>query len=337
MGTLELGAQQAINKCIRVNKGEEVVLVTDRGTAEVADALEKVLSGLACKIHRFVMEDFGERPEDGSNPLPFPRQIAQAYETATVSIYAAAGRKGELKSFRVPMLNLVDSNPKVRHGHMPNVNRLIMETGMSTDYDVVQQLSAKVHGIVKTARQIRVTSPAGTDFLARFNPAWRWLISDGQITAEQWSNLPDGEVFTCAETATGRAVVDGCLGDYFGREGTCETWPVIVDFKDGLVTSVRCEKRPEIQAELEKYVKQDANASRIGEFAIGTNVGLDRIIGVLLQDEKFPGVHIAIGHGYPEKTGSPWSSDAHLDMVLRNVTIEVDGRTIMKAGGFTIL
>jgi len=336
MGSLKIGAEQAVRKCLRVKSEDKVVLITDRLTEVVSKALAAEVREITKSLQVFVMEDFGERPEDGSNPLPFPEAIRKAFDTATVTIYAAAGKRGELKSFRMPMLGCVEASNRIRHGHMPNVTVEIMETGMSADYDVVQKLSAQVYEIVKTAKKIRVTSPAGTDFVACFNPAWKWLISDGLIRVDQWSNLPDGEVFTCAETATGRAVVDGCLGDYFGRHGTCETWPVTVDFKDGVVTRIVCEKRPEIEAELNKYIRQDANANRIGEFAIGTNIGLDRIIGVLLQDEKFPGVHIALGHGYPEKTGSPWASDAHLDVVLRNVTIEVDGRAIMQAGRFLI-
>jgi leucyl aminopeptidase (aminopeptidase T) len=59
-------------------------------------------------------------------------------------------------------------------------------------------------------------------------------------------------------------------------------------------------------------------------------------VGNLLQDEKFPGVHVAIGHGYPEKTGSDWESKAHMDAVLKKTTIAVDGQTIMEAGAFTI-
>jgi len=337
MGTLKYGAEQAVHKCLRVHPGENTILITDLSTAEIAEALLAEIRSVTPNVKLFVMEQFGGRPDDGSTPLPFPDEIARAYESMTASIYAAAGKRGELKSFRSPMLRIVDAKPDLRHAHMPHITREIMETGMSADYDVVQRLSAQVHDIVRTASEIRVTSPAGTDFSARFNPGWRWIVSDGLITPEEWKNLPDGEVFTCAQTATGRAVVDGCLGDYFSHEGTCETFPVTIDFADGVVTRISCGKRPDLEAELVKYIAQDENASRIGEFAIGTNVGLDRLIGNLLQDEKFPGVHIALGHGYPEKTGSPWHSDAHLDVVMRNVTVEVDGRAIMRDGQFLIL
>ena len=336
MGSIEFGAFQAVHKCLRVAAGDRVVLITDHETAAIGDALEKEARQATPAVRRFVMEVFGPRPEDGSDPLPFPAAIADAMANATVSVYAAKGKKGELKTFRVPMLKVVDSSPALRHGHMINIGPEVMEQGMSADYDVVQKLSRKVWEIVSNARAIRVTAPAGTDFVARFNPSWRWVISDGQITPAEWKNLPDGEVYTCAESADGVAVIDGCLGDHFNALGTCESFPVRVEMKDGLVTSLTCPARPELERELDAYVHQDEHANRVGEFAIGTNLGLDRIIGNLLQDEKFPGVHIAIGHGYPEKTGSPWASDAHVDLVIRNVTIEVDGRVIMEDGRFLI-
>ena len=336
MGSLRFGAEQAIRKCIRVQPGEVVVLVTDRECLEIGKELENVVREITDSITTFVMEDFGERPEDGSHPLAFPDAIGEALKKANVSIYAASGKRGELKSFRVPMLSVVDGKEDLRHGHMINITQEVMELGMSTDYDVIQELSKKVYDIVHTAKKIRVTSPAGTDFTVTLNPEWNWIISDGQITTKQWKNLPDGEVFTCAQSAEGKAVIDGCLGDYFSELGTCETFPVTVEMANGIVSSLTCPARPELEKELNEYIHQDENAKRVGEFAIGTNVGLDRIIGNLLQDEKFPGVHIALGHGYPEKTGSPWQSDAHIDLVMRRVTVEVEGRTIMRDGKFLI-
>lgn len=336
MGSLRFGAEQAIRKCIRVQPGEVVVLVTDRECLEIGKELENVVREVTDSITTFVMEDFGERPDDGSRPLAFPEEIGKELRKANVSIYAASGKRGELKSFRVPMLSIVDGKDDLRHGHMINITRQVMELGMSTDYDVIQALSKKVYDIVHKATKIRVTSPAGTDFTVTLNPEWNWIISDGQITTKQWKNLPDGEVFTCAQSAEGKAVIDGCLGDYFSELGTCETFPVTVEMANGIVSRLTCPARPELEKELNEYIHQDENAKRVGEFAIGTNVGLDRIIGNLLQDEKFPGVHIALGHGYPEKTGSPWASDAHIDLVMRNVTVEVEGRAIMRDGKFLI-
>ncbi|HQB47167.1 MAG TPA: hypothetical protein PLV85_26365, partial [Polyangiaceae bacterium] len=117
MGSLRFGAEQAVRKCIRVQPNDTVVLVTDRECLEIGKEIENVVREITPSITTFIMEDFGERPDDGSRPLAFPQAIATALETATVSIYAASGKRGELKSFRSPMLAIVDNKPNHRHGH----------------------------------------------------------------------------------------------------------------------------------------------------------------------------------------------------------------------------
>lgn len=339
MGTIQYGAMQAVRNCVRMQPGESVVIITDRATREIAEAIAAEARQVpAGNLRIFVMEDYGERPEDGSHPLPFPEEIGRALDEADVSFYSASGRKGELKSFRSPMLVHVEANARLRHAHMPGVNALIMESGMSVDYDQVQKLSARLAEICRKARSIRVTSPAGTDFTVELHPDWRWKISDGLIRAEDWSNLPDGEVFTCAyRIAEGVIVVDGVLGDFFSAKyGLLEANPVTLEIRESRLVKASC-ARADLLGELEEVMRHDENSNRIGEFAIGTNVGLERLIGNLLQDEKFPGVHIALGHGYPDKTGSDWNSDTHVDGVLRRTTIVVDGElTVMEDGQFKI-
>jgi aminopeptidase len=339
MGSIQFGAMQAVKNCVRLAPEEKVVIITDKDKHFIADAIiaeaEKISPG---NIQIFVMEDYGVRPEDGSNPLNFPEIIGEALKTANVSFYCAAGKKGELKSFRIPMLDIVEANKKLRHAHMPGISQLLMETGMSVDYDKVQKLSAKLVEICRKAKTIIVTTPAGTNFKSYFNPDWKWKVSDGLIKAEDWSNLPDGEIFTCVyDIPEGVIVVDGILGDFFSEKyGLLENNPVTLKIRDSRVIGVECSKM-DLLNEFLQNMQQDANADRIGEFAIGTNIGLEKLVGNLLQDEKFPGIHVAIGHGYPEKTGSDWKSDAHVDAVLKNTTIIVDDNfVIMKNGKFTV-
>ena len=69
-------------------------------------------------------------------------------------------------------------------------------TGHAADYRIVDRISQKVIDTVRTAREIRATTPAGTDLRAELNPAYRWIKTSGLITREKWGNLPGGEVFT---------------------------------------------------------------------------------------------------------------------------------------------
>jgi len=337
MDAIENGARQAVVNCVKVQAGESVVIITDQETERLADAIKAQAETVGATVNKFIMEDFGPRPEDGSNPLPFPDALGEALGRAQVSFYIAGGKAGELHSFRMPMVKKVDELG-LRHAHMPNFVEEMMSTGMAADYAEIQRISKQVYDVVHDAREIRVTTPAGTDMKARFDPKYRWIISDGDIRPGHWSNLPDGEVFTAPIDAEGTVVVDGCFGDFFNAKyGDLSRTPLTYRLAGGRCVegSVEC-ANPDLKKEFEEYTfRTDENSNRLGEFAIGTNIGLTELIGNLLQDEKFPGVHMALGNPYPEKTGAEWDSKAHNDGIMRNPTVTVDDRTIMRDGKFT--
>jgi len=91
-----------------------------------------------------------------------------------------------------------------------------------------------------------------------------------------------------------------------------------------------------LESDFWKYTHRDENSDRVGEFAIGTNIELRDVIGQILQDEKFPGVHIAFGNPYGEHTGAEWYSSTHIDVVGTKFDIWVDDRQIMRQGKFLI-
>jgi leucyl aminopeptidase (aminopeptidase T) len=78
------------------------------------------------------------------------------------------------------------------------------------------------------------------------------------------------------------------------------------------------------------------NGRRVGEFAIGTNEALTELVGNLLQDEKYPGAHVAFGNPYNNYTGAVWESPIHVDVVMEEVSIWVDGDQIMEGGRFIV-
>lgn len=338
MDAVEAGARQAVVNCVKVQPDDKVVIITDRETERLADAIRKQVDVVGASVKKFVMEDFGERPDDGENALNFPGEMGEALKVAQASFYLAQGKAGELQSFRVPMLKIVEGND-VRHAHMPNFIERMMSEGMASDYELIQSICEKLHGIVTGADAIRVTTPGGTDLTAKFDAKYRWVISSGIVKPGLWTNLPGGEVFTQPVDASGTVVVDGCFGDFFNRKyGDIAATPLTYELKGGRCVegSVQCDNA-ELKKEFEEYTfGTDKNSSRLGEFAIGANVGLKELIGNLLQDEKFPGIHLALGSPYPDKTGAEWDSKAHNDGILRNPTIEVDGQVIMKDGKFTI-
>src|SRR6185437_13828835 len=92
----------------------------------------------------------------------------------------------------------------------------------------------------------------------------------------------------------------------------------------------------ELEQDVWKYTHTDENSDRVGEFAIGTNIEVKDVIGHILQDEKFPCIHIAFGNTYGEHTGAKLYSSTHIDVVGLRFDIAVDGRQIMREGKFLI-
>jgi aminopeptidase len=326
---LTQGAHNAVIVCLRIRPTEKVTVITDEVSLEIAAALVHELEALGCLYQSWVLEDLAERP---LKDLPQP--IAEDLATSQVSIFAVQAQTNELRS-RIQMTDIVNQH-KIRHAHMVNINRQIMLEGMRADFLKVDRLSAKVVERVRTAKQIRAKTQAGTDLTADLNPNYKWIKTSGIISTEKWGNLPGGEIFTTPGEVNGTFVIDGVVGDYLcAKFGDLKSTPLTVQIKGNRVVEVHSENT-ELEKDFWAYTHTDENSDRVGEFAIGTNIELKDVIGQILQDEKYPGVHIAFGNPYGAHTGAEWSSTTHIDVVGRNFDIWVDQEQIMRNGQFLI-
>ena len=323
------GAFNAVNVCLRVQPSEQVCVITDVATTEIAASIVHELEKLRAPYHAWVLEDMAERPLSD-----LPRAILDDLETSQVSIFAVQVQAHELRS-RIQMTDVVNRR-KIRHAHMVNINRQIMLEGMRADFARVDRLSQKVVEMVRKASRIRATTAAGTDLTADLNPNYKWLKTSGIISPEKWGNLPGGEIFTTPGEVNGTFVIDGVVGDYLcAKFGNLAGNPLRIRMKGNRLTEAHSENR-ELESDFWKYTHTDENSDRVGEFAIGTNIDLKDVIGEILQDEKYPGVHIAFGNPYGAHTGADWDSTTHIDVVGRKFNIWVDDEQIMREGKFLV-
>ena len=323
------GARNAVRICLRVQPAEKVTVITDEVSMEIAASLVRELEGVGCRYQSWVLEDVATRPL-----TDMPRVIAEDLETSQVSIFAVQAQTNELKS-RMQMTDIVNRR-KIRHAHMVNINKQIMLEGMRADFQKVDRLSAKVVERLRVAKQVRAKTPSGTDLVADLNPNYRWIKTSGIISTEKWGNLPGGEVFTTPGEVNGTFVIDGVVGDYLcAKFGDLKANPLTIRVKGNRVVEVHSENK-ELESDFWAYTHTDENSDRVGEFAIGTNIELKDVIGQILQDEKYPGVHIAFGNPYGAHTGAEWYSSTHIDVVGRNFDIWVDNEQIMRGGQFLI-
>ncbi|MEJ2746408.1 MAG: aminopeptidase [Anaerolineae bacterium] len=155
-----------------------------------------------------------------------------------------------------------------------------------------------------------------------------FINSDGQ------KNMPSGEIFTGpVEESVNGWVRFTYPAIYSGRE----VEGVELRFADGKVVDAAAKKN---EAFLISVLDTDPGARYLGEWAIGTNNGIQRFTKSILYDEKIGGtIHMAVGNGYPE-TGSKNRSAVHWDMIcdMRDGgQIWVDDELFYDSGRFTIL
>ncbi len=323
------GAHNAVNVCLRIQPQERVCVITDEATSEIAAAMVAELEKLGAPYHAWIIEELAARPL-----VDMPREILDDLDQSRVSIFAVQAQTNELRS-RIQMTDVVNRR-KIRHAHMVNINRQIMLEGMRADFQRVDRLSQKVIGMVRKASKIRAKTAAGTDLTADLNSNYKWLKTSGIISPEKWGNLPGGEIFTTPGEVNGTFVIDGVVGDYLcAKFGDLAHNPLIIRMKENRLTEAHSENR-ELERDFWKYTHTDANSDRVGEFAIGTNIDLKHVIGQILQDEKYPGIHIAFGNPYGAHTGADWDSTTHIDVVGRNFNIWVDDEQIMQDGKFLL-
>lgn len=331
--SFQQGARNAVSTCLRIQPDEKVTVITDEATLAVAASIGVELDRLGCHWNGFVLEEQAPRPLNG-----MPDAILEDMETSQVSIFAVQVQPNELRS-RMQMTDVVNRR-RMRHAHMVNITPEIMVQGMRADFKAVDALSQAVLDRVRNATYVRATTAAGTDIHAQLNPAYKWFKTSGIISTEKWGNLPGGECFTAPGEVNGVFVVDGVVGDYLcARYGILRQTPLSIAIEGNRIVRISCENK-DLEREFWAYTHTDENSDRVGEFAIGTNIGVREVIGNILQDEKFPGIHIAFGDPYGAHTGAPWKSSTHIDVVGLRFNIwlgDAEGETqIMRDGAFLI-
>ena len=153
------------------------------------------------------------------------------------------------------------------------------------------------------------------------------------INSDGKKNMPSGEIFTGpVEESVNGWVKFSFPAIVAGREVN----GVHLIFENGKVIQATAEKN---EAFLLQMLDTDEGAKFLGEFAIGTNEGIQQFTKSILYDEKIAGtIHMALGNGYPE-TGSKNVSAIHWDMICEmrdGGDIFIDDELFYRSGKFMI-
>jgi aminopeptidase len=326
---LMAGAKNAVEVCLGVRPGERVLVIADEVSRNVAASLEKAIKDEGADFSGLLLEDFGPRPMSAAPP-----EVLDALEKTDVGVLCMTPQPGELCA-RMAIVKVVERR-QIRYAHMVGVTPEIMQEGMRADYRKVDELSDRLRTRMLRAETLTVKTERGTSFRAHFDPKLDWVKTSGLISPRYWSNLPAGEVFTTPATVDGTFVCDASAGDYFnGKYGDLHDSPLVMKISCARLVQVDC-PRKDLEDEFWRYCHTDENSDRVGELAFGTNLGLTRMIGILLQDEKFPGVHLAFGDPYGSQTHANWKSQTHVDVLTRNCDVWIDDDQVIEKGKYQL-
>lgn len=199
--------------------------------------------------------------------------------------------------------------------------------GEEDPIDRWKQVSREQQRIVDWLADKRSVHVEGPDVDLRMSIEGRNFVnSDGK------RNFPSGEIFTSPVESS----VEGHIRfSYPASHNGRTVQGVSLSFEHGVVVRHSAEAGGDY---LSAMLKVDEGASRLGEFAIGTNPGVTRVTRNVLFDEKIAGtIHCALGNAYPNAGGTNKSA-IHWDMVtdMRQGRITVDGGTLYENGKFVI-
>jgi leucyl aminopeptidase (aminopeptidase T) len=302
-----------VRRCLGVTAGEDVLVLADPATRTIGEALRSEASAAGADAVLAIMD---ERATDGTEPA---RPLAAALQACDVYIAPTS------RSLSHTTARKQATEAGVRGTTMPGVTEDMLARVMAVDFDAMAARSHQVARLLDDATTARVTCRRGTDFT--FDLTGRGGIADdGNLTARgAFGNLPCGEAFIAP--AGGEGIVMASSLAPLGLSDDPARLTVqqgrIVDAQDGL--------GPEFLGLLRAHGELGTNLAELG---IGTN-DQARLTGVVLEDEKILGtVHVAFGAS--AGIGGTVSVPIHLDVVVVDPSLEIDGTQVLDRGRFVL-
>lgn len=315
-------ARSVIRTCLQIRPFEPVLIVTDPESSAIGRALYEAAAEVTDRTLMMMMPTSHKK---GSEP---PDYVAELMRKQDVVILATKNSlthtKARINASRTGRTRIIS---------MPGINENMFSIGgMTADYNALQKEISGLTSIFRRKRDVRVTSPGGTDI--RFSIGAKWRTDDNGICNRpgQVMNLPSGRVFVFPkeDTMNGTIVIDGSW------EGNLIQEPIIMEVENGIVTNISeseiSEKINSIFAEVSKPLNKSKAAlvKTVAEFGFGMN-SRAKVVGNLLEDQVVRGAaHFVLGDN------SAYGGKNNIGLQMRGVilkpTIELQDIGLVKDG-----
>ncbi len=313
MTDLDKSLRIAFRDCLAVKPHETVLVVTDDQRVELGTKFYLAAKQYAREALLAVMP---VRENHGAEP---PAAIAAAMQHCDVAFLVTT------KSLSHTQARKRASQQGARMASMPGITEQMILRALGADHRKMKALCQKLIARVSNAREVRITTAAGTDLT--FSLRGRTAHPDHGIIHDKggFTNLPAGEVYIAPleGTANGVLVVDGSIADFWPMRQ-----PITIAIAKGYAVGAG---QGGEAAKLWKILSRHGRAGlNVAEFGIGINPRA-RITGNILEDEKVLGtIHIAFGDN--SNFGGRVRVPSHQDGIIRCPTVVIDGTALIRDG-----
>jgi len=311
------GARILVDTCGVVRIGEKVVIATDKDKLQIADiiaeaCIERGVEPIALSM--IPRKNHGEEP-----PIPFAVALREADVVFAVTSFSLFHTNARIEACKrgVRWVNLPDFSMQ-----------MLREGGLFVDFHKQSVKAEKIGQILSSGSSVRVITDKGTNI--QFSIAGRDAIVESGISDKPGmvNSPPDIEcsIAPLEGTAKGKIVIDGSivlpgLGPLKEEVSLC--------ILGGFVKEIEGSEKAILFKNILKSA-QEKEVYNIGEFGIGLNPKC-KICGSMLEDEGVYGtIHFGIGDNHT--MGGCVEASMHTDVVVKNPTVFIDEKMVIKSG-----
>jgi len=302
-----------INRCLEIKAGEDVLVIADADNRNIGEALR---SEAASRGADAVLALMDQRPTDGSEPA---KPIAAAMRACDAFIAPTS------KSLSHTAARKQASDAGIRGATMPGVTEDMLARVMAGDFDAMAARSNAIAELLDRGNVAHVSCPRGSSLTLDLSGR-SGISDDGDLRAPgAFGNLPCGEGFISPVTGEGRVVATSLASLGLSEE------PVTLTVHEGRLVSANDGLGPEFLERLQAHGEAGTNLAELG---VGTNERA-KLTGLMLEDEKILGtIHVAFGAS--AGIGGNVSVPIHLDVVVLDASLDVDGRPVLEHGRYVL-
>jgi leucyl aminopeptidase (aminopeptidase T) len=313
---LDRAVRTIVRECMGVSPGEEVLVICNPVTEEIGALMRIEAQGDGADATLAVIS---ERESHAAEP---PDAVAAAMAEADVVLAPT------IQSLSHTAARKKASEAGVRIGTLPGVTEEMLTRLMTGDLHEVRRRGWALSTALNGATEARITCANGSDL--RLGLEGRLSIVDAGELGNRgaFGNLPCGEAFIAPVEGTGEGtlVVDGSIAGI----GLLET-PTSLTVRGGHLVEAGGTAGTGLMDMLTVHGPDGTNVAELG---IGTNEEAI-LTGNILEDEKILGtIHVAFGAS--AAIGGTVQVPVHLDCVVLEPTVEIDGETVLSRGELLI-